>query len=96
MAKMAKTINLQRIINLEDVRRNNVAIEAAYRNIHNDVIWASEVRRRAEQEAPGYVKLLSLDGTAYYLFAENDGTLRVHTSAPTANDDGDAVGDQTD
>lgn len=45
---------------------------------------------------PAYVQMHSPDGTAYYLFFEDDGTLKVHTSAPTANADGDAIGDQTD
>ena len=45
---------------------------------------------------PGYVKIGSPNGTVWYLFVEDDGTLKVHNGAPTANADGDAVGDQTD
>ena len=45
---------------------------------------------------PGYIVLYSPDGTANYIFCEDDGTLKRHTSAPTANGDGDAIGGQTD
>lgn len=45
---------------------------------------------------PGYTKIHSPNGTAWYLFVEDDGTVKVHNAAPTANADGDAVGDQTD
>jgi hypothetical protein len=45
---------------------------------------------------PGYILLYSPNGTANYFFAEDDGTLKRHTSAPTQNSDGTAVGDQTD
>ena len=44
---------------------------------------------------PGYIKLHSPNGTGRYLFAEDDGTIKVHTSAPTQNSDGSAVGGQT-
>jgi hypothetical protein len=45
---------------------------------------------------PGYTMLRSPNGTAWYLFVEDDGTLKVHNAVPTANADGDAVGGQTD
>ncbi len=45
---------------------------------------------------PAYILLHSPNGTASYLFVEDDGTLKRHTSAPTQNSDGSAVGDQTD
>ena len=45
---------------------------------------------------PGYIVLYSPNGTANYYFAEDDGTLKRHTAAPTANTNGSAVGDQTD
>lgn len=32
----------------------------------------------------------------YYLWVDAGGLLRIHTSRPAADDDGDAVGDQTD
>ena len=45
---------------------------------------------------PGYLILYSPNGTANYIFCEDDGTLKRHTSAPAANADGDAIGGQTD
>tara|TARA_Y100000004_G_scaffold92478_1_gene103660 strand:+ start:1745 stop:2638 length:894 start_codon:yes stop_codon:yes gene_type:complete len=39
----------------------------------------------------GYIKMKSSDGTASYLFVANNGTLRIHSSIPTANTDGSAV-----
>ena len=45
--------------------------------------------------APSYVKLVSANGTARYLFVEDDGTVKVHTAIPTANTDGSEVGGQT-
>ena len=44
---------------------------------------------------PGYLVLYSPDGTANYIFCEDDGTLKRHTSAPTANGDGSEIGGQT-
>jgi polygalacturonase len=45
---------------------------------------------------PAYILMYSPNGTANYFFVEDDGTLKRHTAAPTANGDGTAVGDQTD
>lgn len=45
--------------------------------------------------APGCVKLASPNGTVRYLFVEDDGTLKVHSSLPTQNTDGTVVGSQT-
>lgn len=45
---------------------------------------------------PGYIKIGSPNGTLWYLFIEDDGTVKIHNAVPTANADGDAVGDQTD
>lgn len=42
--------------------------------------------------APGCVKLCSPNGTAWYLFIEDDGTLKVHSALPTQNNDGAIVG----
>jgi hypothetical protein len=41
---------------------------------------------------PGYVKIASPNGTVWYLFAADDGTLRYHTGIPAATTDGVAVG----
>ena len=44
---------------------------------------------------PGYMVLYSPNGTANYIFCEDDGTLKRHTSAPTANSDGSEIGGQS-
>ena len=44
---------------------------------------------------PSYILLHSANGTAHYIFVEQDGTLKQHTSAPTADGDGNVVGAQT-
>lgn len=45
---------------------------------------------------PAYIQIASPDGTVWYLFVEDDGTLKIHTAVPTQNSDGSAIGDQTD
>lgn len=42
-----------------------------------------------------YIRMQSADGTDYYLFIEDDGTVKVHTAVPSANTDGSEVGAQT-
>ena len=42
----------------------------------------------------GYIALTSDNGTVWYFFVADDGDLRVHNAAPTANDDGTVVGTQ--
>ena len=44
---------------------------------------------------PAYILMHSRNGTANYLFFEDDGTLKRHTSVPAANADGDEIGGQT-
>ncbi len=44
---------------------------------------------------PGYLVLYSRNGTANYIFCEDDGTLKRHTSVPAANSDGSEIGGQT-
>jgi len=46
--------------------------------------------------APGCVRLASPNGTEWYVFAEDDGTLKVCSALPTQNSDGNAVGGQAD
>jgi len=48
------------------------------------------MHRKDADEFP-YIKMHSSDGTASYLFVANNGTLRIHDSAPTADGDGSAV-----
>lgn len=43
----------------------------------------------------GYLKMSSEDGTVWYMFFENDGTLKRHTAAPALDGDGTEVGAQT-
>jgi len=42
--------------------------------------------------APGVLRLHAPGGAAWYLFVEDDGTLRVHNALPTSNTDGSIVG----
>lgn len=44
---------------------------------------------------PAYIRLCSPNGTNWWLFVEDDGTLKVHTGPPAANTDGTVVGSQT-
>lgn len=44
---------------------------------------------------PGYIKIYSPNGTAWYLFVEDDGTVKVHNAVPTQNSDGSEVGGQS-
>ena len=46
---------------------------------------------RKDSNEFGYIKMTSADDTDSYLFVANDGTLRIHSSAPTADGDGGAV-----
>ena len=48
------------------------------------------IERKDADEFPA-IKMFSADGTASFLFVANDGTLRIHSSRPTANGDGSAV-----
>jgi hypothetical protein len=49
-----------------------------------------------EAGSPQYLRLYDLAGVLWYLFIESDGTVKIHSAIPTADADGDAVGDQTD
>jgi len=75
----------------ELLARQIAHLEAAHRRILNDLAVALTSRRK-----PGYVKVMSANGTDYFLFVEDDGTVKVHSAVPTQNSDGDAIGDQTD
>jgi hypothetical protein len=44
---------------------------------------------------PAWILMHSPNGTAHYLFVEDDGTWKTHTSAPTANADGSEIGAPT-
>jgi len=48
------------------------------------------IERKDADEFPA-IKMFSSDGTASYLFVADNGTLRIHSSRPTANGDGSAV-----
>ena len=45
---------------------------------------------------PGHIIFGSPNGTVWYLFVEDDGTVKIHNAAPTQNADGSAIGGQTD
>jgi hypothetical protein len=45
--------------------------------------------------APGCLKIGSPNGTVWYVFVEDDGTLKIHNALPTQNADGSVVGAQT-
>lgn len=42
--------------------------------------------------APGCIKIASPNGTVWYLFVEDDGTVKVHSALPTSNSNGVVVG----
>ena len=42
--------------------------------------------------APGCIRLASPNGTVWYLFIEDDGTVKVHNALPTSNANGTVVG----
>lgn len=44
--------------------------------------------------APGCIKMASPNGTVWYLFVEDDGTVKVSSALPTQNNDGTVVGTQ--
>jgi hypothetical protein len=48
----------------------------------------------ASGNTPGVLKLGSPNGTVHYFFAEDDGTLKVHSALPGSNSDGIEVGSQ--
>ena len=50
------------------------------------------VTRGTGGDQAGSVKLQSRNGTSWYLFVEDDGTLRVHNALPASNSDGAIVG----
>jgi hypothetical protein len=50
--------------------------------------------RGASGNTPGVLKLTSPNGTVHYFFAEDDGTLKVHSALPGSNSDGIEVGSQ--
>ena len=56
---------------------------------------AADLGGKGVTGSPAYLKLVALDGTAYYYFAAADGDLRVHTAIPTADSDGAVVGGQS-
>jgi len=44
---------------------------------------------------PAFILMHSPNGTGWYLFVEDDGSVKVHNAVPTANADGTVVGTQT-
>ena len=68
------------------VTKGNVVLGANSTQAGNLTLWDG-----SGGNTPAWILLHSCDGTAAYFFAANDGTLRRHSSAPTANGDGSAV-----
>lgn len=56
---------------------------------------AADLGGKGTTGSPAYLKLSALDGTAYYIYVEADGTLKVHTAIPTVDTDGSVVGSQS-
>jgi hypothetical protein len=52
-------------------------------------------RRGTGTDKPGCLSVISRSGTQYWIWAEDDGTLRIHNALPTADSDGGIVGAQT-
>ena len=50
------------------------------------------IRQGAGAQLPGALRLYSADGTAWHVFAQNDGTLRISSSAPVNDTAGVPVG----
>jgi hypothetical protein len=50
------------------------------------------VSRGAGGTTPGAIKMVSPNGTPRYLFVDDDGTVRVHSTLPSGNSDGIIVG----
>lgn len=42
--------------------------------------------------APGCIRIASPNGTIWYLFVEDDGTVKIHNALPTSNSNGSVVG----
>jgi len=68
------------------VTKGNVVLGANSTQAGNLSLWDG-----AGGNTPAWILLHSCDGTAGYIFLSNAGTLRKHTSAPTANTDGTEV-----
>lgn len=49
----------------------------------------------ADGNKPAYMIIYSPNGTPWYLFVEDDGTVKVDNAIPAANTDGDVIGAQT-
>jgi len=62
--------------------------------VNNSVQGIIEVQR-GSTSLPGVVNLRQCDNGHGYIWVDNDGKLRVHTSAPSAHDNGTIVGTQT-
>ena len=56
---------------------------------------AADIGGQGITGSPAYLKLTSLGGTDYYIFPEDDATLKIHTAIPTVDTDGDEVGGQS-
>jgi hypothetical protein len=74
-----------------DVTARGGTVAAGAAGTERGVLKAHE---GAGGQAPACIQLASPNGTAYYLFVADDGTLRVHSSLPAQSTDGASVGGQ--
>jgi len=72
------------------VTKGNVVLGANSTQAGNLTLWDG-----AGGNTPAWILMHSPNGTAHYLFFEDDGTLKTHTSAPTANANGSEIGGQS-
>lgn len=63
----------------------DAGVESTTRGLLN--VWSG-----AGGSTPGCVKLASPNGTLWYLFVEDDGTLKIHNALPTQNSNGTVIG----
>lgn len=91
-AAATHTLNVPNLKALGDAKFDGGDVDAGTDGANRGVYTAWD---GAGGNAPGCVKLCSPNGTAWYVFVEDDGTLKVHSALPTANTDGSVVGAQT-
>ena len=72
---------------LSDVEISDGRLQIGVNTVTQGIL---DIKRKDANEF-SYIKMYAADGTASYLFVANDGTLRIHSAAPTANGDGAAV-----
>ncbi len=72
-----------------DLNATGGQVSAGINNAERGIV---SVANGAGSSEPGSLGLRSRNGTQWYLFVEDDGTLRVHNTLPSSNADGTIVG----